>query len=247
MGEINRRQMLGALGSMAVAGGWIGLEAEESVAGPEEPAAAGRPKEYALGALPYDYDALEPHIDAKTMRLHHDKHHAGYVKGLNQAVAELAAVHGGGSAGDPAKVRELTDRLAFHGSGHVLHAVFWKNMKKNGGGEPGGSLRKRIERDLGSFAALRSCLSAAAGKVQGSGWGILAWEPLSGRLLVLAAEKHQNQGLWGCVPLLVLDVWEHAYYLKYQNNRGRYINAFWNVVDWDNVAWRLDAAAKLTV
>ena len=246
MAEMNRRQMLGTLGGLAVAGGWIGLGADESVAGPEEQAGPGRPKEYTLGALPYDYDALEPHIDAKTMRLHHDKHHAGYVKGLNRAVAGLAAVGAGGSAGEVARVRELTEALAFHGSGHVLHGVFWKNMKRNGGGEPAGSLRRHVERDFGSFARMQAQLSAAARQVQGSGWGILAWEPLSGRLLVLAAEKHQNLAMWGCVPLLVLDVWEHAYYLKYQNNRGRYVNAFWNVVDWDNVASRLDLALRLT-
>lgn len=246
MAEMNRRQMLGALGSLAVAGGWIGLEADETIAGPTEQGAVDKPKEYTLAPLSYDYDALEPHIDARTMTLHHDKHHAGYVEGLNRAMAGLAAMRGAGSADDLAAVRYLTDELAFHGSGHVLHSIFWKNMKENGGGEPAGSLSRHIDRDFGSCSRMQAHLSAAAQNIQGSGWGILAWEPLGGRMLVLAAEKHQNATMWGCVPLLVLDVWEHAYYLKYQNNRGRYIKAFWNVVNWASVAWRLDAAAKLT-
>ena len=245
MDEINRRQMLGTLGGLAVAGGWIGLDTSETVAAPSEDTESGKPKEYILPALPYDYDALEPHIDAKTMMLHHDKHHAGYVKGLNKTLAELAVVCKSGSA-DASQVRSLTDELAFNGSGHVLHAVFWKNMAKDGGGAPSGTLARLIDRDFGDVTRMKAQLSAASKKVQGSGWGVLAWEPLSGRMLVLAAEKHQNWTMWGSVPLLVLDVWEHAYYLKYQNDRGGYINAFWNVVNWGNVAERLEAARKLT-
>ncbi|UCG34550.1 MAG: superoxide dismutase [Phycisphaerales bacterium] len=237
--------MLGTLGGLAVAGGWIGLDTSETVAAPPEDEEPGKPKEYILPALPYDYDALEPHIDAKTMMLHHDKHHAGYVKGLNETLAELAIVSKSGSA-DVGKVRSLTDELAFNGSGHVLHTVFWSNMAKNGGGAPSGTLARFIDRDFGDLMRMKAQLSAAAKKVQGSGWGVLAWEPLSGRMLVFGAEKHQNWTMWGSVPLLVLDVWEHAYYLKYQSDRGGYVNAFWNVVNWDNVAERLEAARKLT-
>lgn len=241
----SRRQMLGTLGTLAAAGGWIGLTPDETLA-QDTPAGQGKPKEYALPPLPYAYDALEPHIDAQTMTLHHDKHHDAYVKGLNAAIAGLAAVRKGGTPEDLAKVRDLTDALAFNGSGHVLHVVFWTNMKKGGGGEPRGELSKIIERDFGNFAAFQAHFNTAAGRVQGGGWGILAWEPLSGRLIVLGAEKHQNLTMFGCVPLLVLDVWEHAYYLKYQNNRTAYVTAFWNVIDWANVSERLSMAMRLT-
>lgn len=241
----SRRQMLGTLGTLAAAGGWIGLTPDESFA-QDTPAGQGMPKEYALPPLPYAYDALEPHIDAQTMTLHHDKHHDAYVKGLNAAIAGLAAARKGGSPEDLAKVRDLTDSLAFNGSGHVLHVVFWTNMKKGGGGEPRGELAKIIERDFGNFGGFQAQFNTASGRVQGSGWGILAWEPLSGRLIVLGAEKHQNLTMFGCVPLLVLDVWEHAYYLKYRNNRAAYVTAFWNVIDWANVSERLSMAMRLS-
>jgi superoxide dismutase, Fe-Mn family len=248
MAELTRREMLGSLGALAVAGGWIGVNAREAAAQPAggtAPAAEGvGVKEYTLPPLGYAPDALEPHIDAQTMTLHHDKHHAAYVKGANEALAGLAQIRQDGSPDAFAKVRGLTDALAFNGSGHVLHSVFWTNMKKAGGGAPAGALAAALGRDFGDFAKFQAQFGQAAEKVQGSGWGILGWEPLGGRLLVLSAEKHQNQGVWGVVPLLVLDVWEHAYYLKYQNKRADYIKAFWNVVDWDNVAQRLDAAQK---
>lgn len=236
---LNRRDALGTLGAAAV-GGWIGLSRQEAVA---QDSAAGRPPAaYTLPDLGYAYDALEPHIDAKTMELHHGKHHASYVKGLNTALEKLASAR---ESGNYDSVMDATNALAFHGSGHILHCVFWKNMKKNGGGEPKGELVRALDRDFGGFARMQSHFSKAAAGVQGSGWGILGWEPLSGRMLVFAAEKHQNHTIWGVVPLLVLDVWEHAYYLKYQNNRGGYIDAFWNVVNWDHVAERLELARKL--
>ena len=245
MTQPNRREMLGTLGTLAAAGGWIGLSTEETIAQQGgSPGAAAAAREYVLPPLPYAYDALEPHIDAQTMTLHHDKHHAAYVKGLNDAIAKLVTAREGGAGLDA--VRDLTDSLAFNGSGHVLHVVFWENMKKGGGGDPKGGLAKAIARDFGSQANFQVQFSTVAKRVQGSGWGILAWEPLSGRLIVLGAEKHQNLTMFGCVPLLVLDVWEHAYYLKYQNNRAAYVDAFWNVVHWDNVDARLTAAMKLT-
>jgi len=252
MTQWNRREMLGTLGTLAATGGWIGLTADETIAQQNPPAGGSAAptagaKEYKLPPLPYPADALEPHIDAQTMTLHHDKHHAAYVKGLNDAIAKLDAVRqGGASSTGLDAIRELTDSLAFNGSGHVLHVVFWENMKKGGGGEPKGAAGKQITSDFGSFANFQAHFSTAAKRVQGSGWGILAWEPLSSRLIVLGAEKHQNLTMFGCVPLLVLDVWEHAYYLKYQNNRVGYVDAFWNVVNWDNVDARLSAAMKLT-
>ncbi len=246
MNEMNRRQMLGSLGTLTAAGGWIGLTADEVRAQPPE-AAAAKPKAYSLPSLPYPADALEPHIDAQTMTLHHDKHHKSYVDGLNAAIASLETVRKSGSPEDFEKIRGLTDALSFNGSGHTLHTVFWSNMKKGGGSEPSGSPAHYINRDFGSFKSFQAHFSTAANKVQGGGWGILAWEPLSARLIVLGAEKHQNMTMFGCVPLLVLDVWEHAYYLKYQNKRADYVAAFWNVVNWDNVAERLSMAMKLTV
>ncbi len=245
MYPVSRREMLGSLGTLAVAGGWIGLTPEETIA--QESVGSGTtPREYSLPPLGYSYDALEPHIDAQTMQLHHDKHHAGYVRKLNKALKQLDEVRRKGSPEEYARIRELTDSLAFNGSGHTLHTVFWKNMKKDGGGQPQSTLGRLIDRDFGGFHHFVEHFSKATGTVQGSGWGILSWEPLSGRLLVFGAEKHQNQAMWGSVPLLVLDVWEHAYYLKYQNKRADYVAAFWNVIDWDNVAQRLSMAMRLT-
>ncbi|MFO0839205.1 MAG: superoxide dismutase [Phycisphaerae bacterium] len=210
------------------------------------PAAAGGP--YTLPALPYDYADLEPHIDAQTMKLHHDIHHLGYVNGANAALAELEKIRTTG--GDLiARVRAVTDALSFNLAGHALHSVFWTNMKKDGGGDPVATseLAKALKRDFGTLDAFRAQFSAAAAQVQGSGWGVLAYEPHAQRLLVLSAEKHQNMGVWGVVPLLVIDVWEHAYYLKYQNKRTSYITAFMNVVNWDDVDRRFAAAAKATM
>lgn len=196
---------------------------------------------YELPPLPYAYDALEPHIDEQTMRLHHDKHHLSYVNGLNTALEKLAAAR---EAGDFALVKHWSREAAFHGSGHLLHSIFWPNMAPAGSGpsEPQGDLAAQIAKDFGSFDAFKAHFTAAAGAVEGSGWALLVWEPNAGQLEVLTAEKHQNLTQWGVVPLLVLDVWEHAYYLKYQNNRGAYVNAWWNVVNWADVAERFAAA-----
>lgn len=196
-------------------------------------------KKYELPPLPYAYNALEPHIDEQTMRLHHDKHHLAYVNGLNSALEKLEAAR---ASGDLALVKHLSREAAFHGSGHFLHSIFWPNMAapgSGGGGEPTGALADQISRDFGSFAAFKAHFSAAANQVEGSGWALLVWEPLAGQLEILQSEKHQNLTQWGVRPLLVLDVWEHAYYLKYQNNRGAYVEAWWNVVNWADVAQRL--------
>jgi len=197
---------------------------------------------HVLPPLPYAYEALEPHIDEQTMRLHHDKHHQSYVDGLNKAEDMLAQAR---SSGDFALVKHWEREAAFHGSGHFLHSIFWPNMAppgNGGGGEPTGELASQISRDFGSFAAFKAQFGAAAKAVEGSGWAILAWQPAGAQLVVLTSEKHQNLTQWGVVPLLVLDVWEHAYYLRYQNNRGAYVDAWWNVVNWADVAERLKAA-----
>jgi len=196
-----------------------------------------------LPPLPYSYDALEPYIDEQTMRLHHDIHHAGYVKGLNNAEAKLAEAR---KAGDFSMVKHWSREAAFHGSGHLLHSIFWPNMMAaaKASATPDGALAKAIDRDFGNFEAFKAQFIAASTAVEGSGWGILAYRPVDDMLVVLTAEKHQNLTQWGVVPLLVLDVWEHAYYLKYQNKRGEYVKNFFNIINWDDVAWRFESASK---
>ncbi len=194
---------------------------------------------YELPPLPYDYDALEPHIDEATMRIHHDKHHATYVTGLNGALEKLEAAR---ASGDLAAVQQLSRLVAFHGGGHTNHTIFWEIMGPNGGGEPSGALAAQIAKDFGSFAGFKAHFSAASAAVEGSGWGVLAWHPELDSLTVQTMMNQQNLTILGSDPVLMLDVWEHAYYLKYQNRRPDYIEAWWNVVNWDAVAQRLSDA-----
>ena len=194
---------------------------------------------HTLPPLPYEYDALEPFLSEQVLRLHHDKHHQGYVNGLNAAELKLKEAQ---QAGDFSQVRALCDAIAFNYSGHLLHSIFWANMSPEGGGEPGGELAQQIVADFGSFDVFNMQFIAAANTVQGSGWAILAWQPLGGQLVILQTEKHQNLAQWGVTPLLVLDVWEHAYYLDYQNRRAEFTQAFFGVVNWDDVAARFVAA-----
>lgn len=197
---------------------------------------------HTLPPLPYPYNALEPYIDEKTMRLHHDKHHKSYVDGLNQAERMMLQAR---RTGNFDLIKHWEREAAFNGAGHYLHTLFWITMSPKGGGEPSGELRKQIIRDFGSFHAFKEHFSQAAEKVEGSGWAILVWSPRSQRLQILQAEKHQNLSQWDVVPLLPLDVWEHAYYLKYKNNRRAYINAWWNVVNWPAVYRRYLKARRL--
>ena len=197
---------------------------------------------FELPPLPYAYDALEPYYDQKTLQLHHDKHHQAYVTGLNTAYQKLDAAL---QAGDYAGAEILARELAFHGSGHILHSLFWTNMKPGGGGAPGGDLAEAIARDFDSFDKFKGFFLAAANQVKGSGWGILAYRPLDDALVVLQAQTHENLTQWGVVPLLVLDVWEHAYYLKYQNARPEWTKAFVeHLVNWDDVAARYAKAKR---
>jgi len=196
--------------------------------------------QHQLPALPYAYDALEPWYDAQTVELHHDKHHQGYVAGLNAAMGKLAEAR---AAGDFALVKHFERELAFHGGGHNLHSIFWANLKPGGGGRPAGELAQAIDRFFGSFEAFDGQLRAASVAVEGSGWGCLAVEPVSCGLAIVQIEKHQNQMLPGWVPILVIDVWEHAYYLKYQNRRAEFVNAIMeHLVNWDDVAVRYSEA-----
>ncbi len=190
-----------------------------------------------LPALDYDYDALEPHIDGQTMRLHHDIHHAAYVKGLNTAEAKLAEAR---ESKDFSLVKHWERELAFHGAGHFLHCIFWKNMTPNGGGKPEGKLLQAIEGNFGSYDSFVAQFKAAAGAVEGSGWALLVKNRMTGRLEILTSEKHQNLSQWVVEPLLIVDVWEHAYYLKYQNKRPDYVNAFFNVINWKDVQSRFE-------
>jgi superoxide dismutase, Fe-Mn family len=192
---------------------------------------------YTLPDLPYAYGALAPGIEERVLRVHHDKHHAGYVKGLNTALEKLGQAR---TAGDMGSIKALSRDVAFNGSGHVLHSLYWQSMTPGGSGEPKGELRKAIERDFGSFAAFTTQFLAATKDVEGSGWGILAWEPMGKRLLILEAENHQNQTVQGVTPLMVSDVWEHAYYVQYENRRADYVDAFFKLVDWTATAKRFE-------
>jgi Fe-Mn family superoxide dismutase len=188
-----------------------------------------------LPALPYEYNALEPHIDEATMKLHHDKHHLAYVNGLNNAEAKLAEAR---EKNDYSLVKHWEREAAFHGAGHFLHCIFWQNMSPKGGGEPTGDLLTAINQKFGSYAAFMSHFKAAATAVEASGWALLVKNNMTNSLEILTSEKHQNLSQWVVTPLLVIDVWEHAYYLKYQNNRAAYVEAFTKVINWTDVAAR---------
>ncbi|MCC5830519.1 MAG: superoxide dismutase [Phycisphaeraceae bacterium] len=195
--------------------------------------------QYVLPDLPYAHNALEPHIDEQTMRLHHGAHHAAYVRGLNAALENLRKAR---EADDFGLVKHYSREVSFHGGGHALHTIFWANMapaSNGGGGEPEGELRNRINDSFGSFEKMKSHFSAAAAAVEGGGWGLMVHDLLSDRLLVIQGENQQKLTTWAAIPVLTLDVWEHAYYLKYQNRRALYIENWWNVVNWSDVARRV--------
>ena len=193
-------------------------------------------KKAELPPLPYAINALEPYYDARTVELHHGKHHQAYVNGLNAALDKLAAAR---SAGEFGLIKHLEREVAFHGGGHILHSIFWTNLSPDGGGEPDGAVADALARDFGSFAAFDAQMRAATNAVEGSGWGLLAIDPRSHQLTVLQVEKHQNLVLPGWVPILVIDVWEHAYYLKFQNRRAEWVDAMMqHLVNWVDVARR---------
>lgn len=195
-----------------------------------------------LPPLPYDYSALEPHISGEIMRLHHDKHHQSYVDGLNKAEVMLQNAR---DNNDYSLVKHWSRELAFHGSGHYLHTIFWNNMSPGGGGKPSGALLKEINKYFGSFERFKNHFTEAAKQVEGVGWAILVWSPRARRLEILQSERHMLLTQWDTIPLLVLDVWEHAYYLQYKNNRGDYVKSWWNVVNWKDVEDRYLKASEL--
>ena len=191
---------------------------------------------YTLPDLPYDYGALEPSLAGQILELHHDKHHAAYVKGANSTVDQLGELRGSGL--NASMLNALEKNLAFHVSGHALHSIFWTNMSPDGGDKPDGSLGQKIDADFGSFDSFRAQLSAAANGIQGSGWAALSYEPIAGKLVVTQIYDHQSNVTTGGQPILVLDMWEHAFYLQYKNVKGDWVNAFWDIVNWANVAER---------
>lgn len=199
---------------------------------------------YTLPDLPYDYSALEPHYSAQIVELHHDKHHAAYVAGTNTTLEKLEEAR---SKGDFGAIVGLEKTLAFNLSGHVLHSIFWPNMSADGGGTPEGELAAAIDEHFGSFDACKAQLTQATTTVQGSGWGVLAWEPLGGRLTIQQVYDHHGNVGNGSVPLLVIDAWEHAYYLQFKNVRPDWLAAFWNIVNWPDVARRFEAARSLSI
>jgi Fe-Mn family superoxide dismutase len=198
---------------------------------------------YTLPDLPYDYAALEPHISGKIMQLHHDKHHAAYVTGANTALEQLAEAR---DKGDLTWVNQLEKNLAFNLGGHINHTIFWENMTPNGQGEPSGELAAQIAEDFGSFEKFKKHFAAVAAGVQGSGWAILAWDSIGARLVIVQLYDQQGNLPISLTPILMLDCWEHAYYLDYLNVRADYVTAWWNIVNWDDAAARLARAKTQT-
>lgn len=199
-------------------------------------------KKYTLPDLPYATTALEPHYCAELLELHHGKHHAAYVAGANATVDKLAAAR---KEQNFDAINQLEKNLAFHVSGHVLHSLFWKNMSPTGGGLPPAELGAAIDESFGSFDAMKSQLTQAALSLQGSGWGAIGWEPVGQRLVVEQVHDHEGNIGHGTVPLLVVDMWEHAYYLQYRSSKADWLAAFWKVVDWADVAQRYEKVRKL--
>jgi Fe-Mn family superoxide dismutase len=201
-----------------------------------------KPGKHLLPPLPYAYKALEPYISEEIMKLHHQKHHQSYVDGLNKAEINLEKAR---QTGDFSLVKHWSRELAFHGSGHYLHTIFWNNMSPRGGGKPGNLLLKEIERYFGRFELFKKQFTEAAKAVEGVGWAILVWSPRSRHLEILQSERHMILTQWDTIPLLVLDVWEHAYYLQYKNNKAEYVDNWWNLINWRDVEDRFVKARQL--
>lgn len=198
---------------------------------------------YSLPELPYDYSALEPAISGAIMELHHSKHHQAYVTGANTALEQMAEARESGNLG---AINKLQKDLAFNLGGHVNHSIFWTNMSADGGDRPTGELASAIDEHFGSFEKFQAHFTAAALGVQGSGWAVLVWDSIGEQLLVQQFFDQQSNFAAGTIPVLMLDVWEHAYYLDYKNVRADYVTAFWNIVDWQNVTARFTAAQEKT-
>jgi Fe-Mn family superoxide dismutase len=199
--------------------------------------------EYSLPDLPYDYAALEPHIAGQIMQLHHDKHHATYVGGANTALEKLAEAR---ETGNLAAVNLHEKNLAFNLGGHVNHSIFWANLSPDGGDKPTGELAAALDENFGSFDAFRAHFEATALGIQGSGWSVLAWDSLGQRPLIFQLFDQQGNVPVGIVPLVMLDMWEHAFYLQYLNVKADYVKAWWNVVNWADATRRFETARSQT-
>jgi Fe-Mn family superoxide dismutase len=197
--------------------------------------------DYTLPDLPYDYSALEPAISPRIMELHHDKHHAAYVAGANLALEKLDEVR---AAGKFDTVNMLEKNLAFNLGGHINHSIFWKNLSPEGGDKPDGELGAAIDDNFGSFDVFRAQFEAVALGIQGSGWAILAWDSLSQKLVIVQLYDHQANIAPTLVPVAILDMWEHAFYLDYLNVKGDYVKAWWNIVNWADAQERFAAATS---
>lgn len=194
---------------------------------------------YVLPDLAYDPGALQPHLDARIVELHHGKHHAAYVAAANTTLERLADARANERWDS---IVGLEKSLAFNLGGHVLHSMYWTNLSPNGGGEPVGALAEAIGANFGSFASFRAHFTQATVTVQGSGWGLLTYEPLGARLIVEQLEVHHQSTVLGGVPILAIDAWEHAYYVQYENRRADYVAAVWNLIDWSDIASRYNTA-----
>jgi len=206
-------------------------------------------KKYELPAVPYPYDALEPHIDAKTMEIHHTKHHQAYTDKLNAALEKCPPEI---QEKDIVEILSSIDKVPaeqrsavnFNGGGFDNHRIFWNNMKSNGGGEPSGTIADAIKTSFGSFSDFKEKFSSTTAVIQGSGWGWLVYNPSTNKVEYKAMPNQTSPRTEGLIPLLGCDVWEHAYYLKYQNKRPDYISAWWNVINWDDVSARYDKSKR---
>ncbi len=197
--------------------------------------------QHRLPRLPYPYHALEPVISTRLLQIHHSQHHKSYVDGLNKAELKLAEAR---KSMDYSLVKHWEREISFHGSGHILHSIYWTSMAPVGNRweTPGGETFRNIAEYFGSFSAFQEEFSEAAINVEGSGWTLLVWQPGWGRMEILTVEKHQDSIQVGSIPLLVMDVWEHAYYLDYQSKRKDYVRAWWQIVNWGEVEKRLGMA-----
>lgn len=198
---------------------------------------------YIQQPLPYAENFLEPYMDAETLHLHYTFHHGGATKAANKDAAMIKKAL---DENNLETVDYWTKKLTFHSSSHILHSIFWTNLT-NKRTEPTGELLKRINKSFGTYERLKALIAETSKNVDGNGWGILAYQPYTDSLIVLQCENHEKLTQWGCIPLLVIDVWEHSYYLKYKNKRADFVDAIFNIINWDNVAQRLNSALKLTL
>lgn len=199
---------------------------------------------YTLPDLPYDYSALEPHISGAIMELHHGKHHAAYVKNSNEVLDKLDEAR---RKEDFSRVAALERTLAFNLSGHILHSILWQNMTPQGGGAPSGEFASAIQTDFGNFERFRKQLSEVASTIMGSGWAALVWEPVGKRLLITQIYDHQSNLAQAGIPLMVVDAWEHAYYLQYQNRKTEFFESVWNLWNWQDISARYALALQTQV